>query len=86
MQSLPTINFAVGTYLIQDSKTVDTALEAGYRLFDSAKLYNNEKELGKAFEELLPKYGLNRDDIFITTKFSELNFQGRPLLFYFFLY
>lgn len=29
---------------------VDAALKAGYRLFDTAKLYVNEPELGKAFE------------------------------------
>ncbi|VDO35290.1 unnamed protein product [Haemonchus placei] len=68
--------------------TVDAALSNGYRLFDSAKLYNNEPELGtalavmptkqshlfipfgkeSAIQELLPKHGLSRSDVFITTK------------------
>lgn len=47
---------------------VDEALAAGYRLFDSAHYYKNEADLGEAFKELLPKYNLTREDIFITTK------------------
>ncbi|VDK60403.1 unnamed protein product [Cylicostephanus goldi] len=47
---------------------VEAALKAGYRLFDTAELYKNEKELGVAFAEYLPKFGLKREDIFITTK------------------
>lgn len=50
---------------------IDEALTAGYRLFDSAHLYNNEKDLGVAFKELLPKHNLTRKDIFITTKICE---------------
>ncbi|KAK6056560.1 glyoxal reductase domain protein [Cooperia oncophora] len=50
------------------SNSVRTALEAGYRLFDTAQLYANEGELGVALEEYLPKYGLQREDVFITTK------------------
>ncbi|KAK6058052.1 oxidoreductase, aldo/keto reductase family protein [Cooperia oncophora] len=50
------------------SSSVRTALEAGYRLFDTAELYGTEGELGAALEENLPKCGLQREDIFITTK------------------
>jgi diketogulonate reductase-like aldo/keto reductase len=66
--------FLVGTYGINGEKTngvVDQALAAGYRLFDSAHLYNNEEDFGKAFKEMLPKHNLTRSDIFITTKFGE---------------
>jgi diketogulonate reductase-like aldo/keto reductase len=46
--------FGLGTYKITGQRVVndavDAALGAGYRLFDTAKLYNNEKELGVAFE------------------------------------
>jgi diketogulonate reductase-like aldo/keto reductase len=64
----------VGTYLIrgdQTKKIIDDALAAGYRLFDTAHMYNNERDLGQAFKELLPKHNLTRNDIFITTKFGE---------------
>uniref|UniRef100_A0A0K0D3Y8 Aldo_ket_red domain-containing protein n=1 Tax=Angiostrongylus cantonensis TaxID=6313 RepID=A0A0K0D3Y8_ANGCA len=47
---------------------VQAALESGYRLFDTAELYNNEAELGAALESSLPKLGLKREDVFITTK------------------
>jgi diketogulonate reductase-like aldo/keto reductase len=69
----------VGTYSIKGDKTngvVDEALAAGYRLFDSAHLYNNEEDFGKAFAEVLPKYNLTRSDVFITTKFGEFTFHS----------
>ncbi|KAH7721962.1 oxidoreductase [Aphelenchoides avenae] len=47
---------------------VDTALSVGYRLFDTAKGYANEAQLGEALEKLLPVHCLQREDIFITTK------------------
>ncbi|KAK6025011.1 hypothetical protein OSTOST_09099 [Ostertagia ostertagi] len=50
------------------NESIRIALEAGYRLFDTAELYGTEAELGAALEENLPKCGLQREDIFITTK------------------
>lgn len=50
-------------------EVIDNALAAGYRLFDTAHMYDNETYLGNAFKELLPKHNLTREDIFITTKF-----------------
>ncbi|XGW25564.1 hypothetical protein V3C99_006735 [Haemonchus contortus] len=47
---------------------VDAALSAGYRLFDTAKVYENESDLGEALEECLPSHGLKREDIFLSTK------------------
>lgn len=49
-------------------KAIDAALTAGYRAFDSAAVYRNEADLGKALKELLPKHGLTREDVFITSK------------------
>jgi diketogulonate reductase-like aldo/keto reductase len=45
-------------------QAVQWAIDVGYRHFDTATYYNNEKELGKA----LAKSGLNRSDVFVTTK------------------
>lgn len=45
-------------------KIVQVALTAGYRHFDTAKLYGNEASLGKA----LRASSLPRQDVFITTK------------------
>lgn len=66
----------MGTYLIQGTehtkKVIDEALASGYRLFDTAHMYSNEKYLGVALKELLPKHNLTRNDIFITTKFGKI--------------
>ena len=45
-------------------EAVFAALDAGYRLFDTAELYENEALLGK---ELL-RYGADRNSLFITSK------------------
>ncbi|VDK77757.1 unnamed protein product [Cylicostephanus goldi] len=62
----------LGISRIVGQESIDTsvhaALQAGYRLFDTAELYANEAELGNALEKSLPKAGLTREDIFITTK------------------
>ncbi|XP_029310726.1 uncharacterized protein LOC115023676 [Cottoperca gobio] len=62
----------LGTYKLVGSenvyRAVDAALVAGYRAFDSAAVYRNEAELGRVLKELLPKHGLTREDVFITSK------------------
>ncbi|KAJ1360475.1 hypothetical protein KIN20_019460 [Parelaphostrongylus tenuis] len=67
---IPMIGLGISRIVGQESVStaVQAALEAGYRLFDTAELYNNEAELGAALESSLPKFGLKREDIFITTK------------------
>uniref|UniRef100_A0A3Q1EQI3 Zgc:101765 n=1 Tax=Acanthochromis polyacanthus TaxID=80966 RepID=A0A3Q1EQI3_9TELE len=62
----------LGTYKLRGPeevyRAVDAALSAGYRAFDSAAVYRNEADLGRALRELLPKHGLAREDVFITSK------------------
>ncbi|XP_031144216.1 glyoxal reductase-like isoform X3 [Sander lucioperca] len=62
----------LGTYKLVASedvyRAVDAALVAGYRAFDSAAVYRNEADLGRALKQLLPKHGLTREDVFITSK------------------
>ena len=43
---------------------IETAIEIGYRLIDTASMYDNEKEVGNAVR----KSGIDRNEIFITTK------------------
>ncbi len=43
---------------------VKTAIDAGYRLIDTAAIYGNEEGVGKAIKEC----GLDRKELFITTK------------------
>jgi len=66
----------LGTYKVTGnsvSAAVDAALQSGYRLFDTASVYRNESEIGECLEKLLPKYSLNRSDIFITSKLGPGN-------------
>lgn len=62
----------LGTFKIRGQEIVhgvlDSALAAGYRLFDTASVYRNEEDIGKSLQMLLPQYGLTRQDIFITSK------------------
>ena len=48
----------------------DAAVSAGYRHFDSAQAYHNERLLGEAWRAS----GLDRKDIFLTTKIHITNF------------
>jgi diketogulonate reductase-like aldo/keto reductase len=45
-------------------RVVETALETGYRLLDTASVYENEEEIGRAIRAS----SLPRHDIFLTTK------------------
>jgi diketogulonate reductase-like aldo/keto reductase len=60
--------FGLGTYLIGSGgdavQVVLWALEAGYRLVDTATLYGNEREVGQAVK----RSGLPREEVFVTTK------------------
>jgi len=49
------------------------ALEAGFRHFDCAERYRNEREVGEALQTGLAALGIARDDIFVTTKLSNSN-------------
>jgi diketogulonate reductase-like aldo/keto reductase len=60
--------FGLGTFQMRSGKetqqAVLTALEAGYRLIDTAQMYGNEEDVGIA----LKKSGIPREEVFITTK------------------
>lgn len=62
---LPQLGF--GTWRIEGNLATDatlSALNAGYRLIDTAKIYGNEPEVGAAVNQS----GLNREEIFVTSK------------------
>lgn len=64
-RSIPVIGF--GVWQVPDDVVVDAtlkALEVGYRHIDTAYLYLNERGVGEA----LRRSGLDRNDIFVTTK------------------
>ena len=49
------------------------ALEAGFRHFDCAERYGNERKVGQALREGLAAGGIARADIFVTTKLWNTN-------------
>lgn len=62
----------LGVYLTSGKETesaVNHALDAGYRGFDSAEWYANEREVGRAIGNFLSKHeDVRRSDIWFTTK------------------
>ena len=71
---IPALGF--GT-LIPDPVVTKTAtraaLDAGFRHFDCAERYRNEREVGEALEQGLATNGIAREDIFVTTKLWNSN-------------
>jgi diketogulonate reductase-like aldo/keto reductase len=66
--------FGLGTWNMRDDgeaeKAVRAAIDIGYRLIDTAKLYGNERSVGKAVREC----GLKREELFVTTKLWPTDF------------
>lgn len=63
---MPIVGF--GTWKIAPGpsthKAIEKAIEAGYRHFDTARIYLNEKSVGKALNES----NVDRKELFVTTK------------------
>ncbi|MCR4281093.1 MAG: aldo/keto reductase [Candidatus Kaiserbacteria bacterium] len=63
----------IGTYRVEDGEPVineiKCALEAGYRLIDTAAAYKNEEGVGRAIVES----GIPREKLFITTKLEDID-------------
>ena len=71
---MPALGF--GTLIPDAAVTISAtrdALEAGFRHFDSAERYRNEREVGEALQAGLAAGGLAREDIFVTTKLWNTN-------------
>lgn len=63
--TMPALGF--GVFQAAPEETTDavaSAIEAGYRLIDTAAAYGNEREVGEAIR----RTGIARDDVFIETK------------------
>ncbi|MCY4316090.1 MAG: aldo/keto reductase [Roseovarius sp.] len=56
--------------------SLDLALKFGYRAFDSAQMYGNERDVGSA----LKFSGINRDDLCIITKVHPENYSQNAFL------
>ncbi|KAK1387157.1 non-functional NADPH-dependent codeinone reductase 2-like [Heracleum sosnowskyi] len=71
--TVPLLGFGTAAYPLVSSETMKdsllSAIEVGYRHFDTAALYNSEKCLGEAVAEAV-RCGIikSRDELFITSK------------------
>jgi 2,5-diketo-D-gluconate reductase A len=64
---IPQLGFGVFQIEPKDTKRATlAALEVGYRHIDTAEMYGNEKEVGEAVRES----GVDRDDVFVTSKLN----------------
>ena len=62
---MPAIGFGVYQIPVDETeRVVSDAIEAGYRMFDTAASYFNEEQVGNAIRHS----GIRREDFFITTK------------------
>lgn len=71
--------FGLGTFRLQGLVVIDsvsTGLELGYRVIDTAQIYENEAEVGEA----IAASGIARDELFITSKIWVANFAGDRLI------
>ena len=71
---MPALGF--GTLIPSPAVTITAtrdALEAGFRHFDCAERYQNEREVGEALQAGLAASEIARQDIFITTKLWNTN-------------
>jgi 2,5-diketo-D-gluconate reductase B len=71
--------FGMGTFRLKGQVVIDSVkdgLDVGYRLIDTAQIYENEAEVGRAIAES----GVPRDELFITTKIWVTNFAKDKLV------
>jgi alcohol dehydrogenase (NADP+) len=71
---MPAVGF--GTLISDAATTISAtrdAIEAGYRHFDCAERYRNEREVGEALRAGLTAAGIAREELFVTTKLWNSN-------------
>jgi alcohol dehydrogenase (NADP+) len=71
---MPALGF--GTLIPDAAETITAtkgALQAGFRQFDSAERYRNEREVGQALQAGMANAGIAREDIFVTAKLWNTN-------------
>ncbi|WP_042478929.1 aldo/keto reductase [Bacillus ndiopicus] len=61
----------LGVFQVENDATADivkNAIEVGYRSIDTAAIYGNEAGVGEGIKQALASTGLQREDLFITSK------------------
>jgi diketogulonate reductase-like aldo/keto reductase len=67
--SMPALGF--GTLIpdpVATRNATKAAVEAGFRLLDTAERYKTEKEVGEAMQEVFKQGKIKREDVFVVTK------------------
>lgn len=65
----------------QISSAVAGAIRCGYRLFDCAAVYGNEKQIGEVFRQAFEEGAVRREELFITSKvWNDMHGRGDVLL------
>lgn len=75
----PLPSFGLGTFRLTGQVVVDSvrsALELGYRAIDTAQIYGNEADIGRAIAES----GVPRSELFLTTKIWVDNYASDKLV------
>src|SRR3954465_403802 len=72
--SMPALGF--GTLIpdpVATRAATKAALEAGFRLLDTAERYRTETEVGEAMQEVFNDGSVQREDVFVITKLWNTN-------------
>src|SRR5580700_12280913 len=72
--AIPALGF--GTLIpdpVATKNATKAALEAGFRLLDTAERYRTEKEVGDAMQEVFKGGKIKREDVFVVTKLWNTN-------------
>jgi diketogulonate reductase-like aldo/keto reductase len=72
--AIPALGF--GTLIpdpIATRNATKAALEAGFRLLDTAERYQTEREVGEAMQEVFKRGKIKREDLFVVTKLWNTN-------------
>src|SRR3982751_3960598 len=72
--AIPALGF--GTLIpdpVATRAATQAALEAGFRLLDTAERYRTEREVGEAMRDVFREGKLKREDVFVITKLWNTN-------------
>jgi alcohol dehydrogenase (NADP+) len=67
-EAIPRLGFGTSRIRGNTSEVVAKAIENGYRHFDAAFIYGNQKDVGAGIKEGLRRTGLSRKELWITSK------------------
>src|SRR5688572_1044208 len=75
----------LGTFCYEDDRaklvpSIKTAVAAGYRMFDTSPVHENEEDIGKAVREVIAAGLVKREELFIVTRLWMTDFHKEHVL------